>query len=621
MPALTKEQEENFKKTFNERQKQTSIPQSKADVQLEEKLPYSDMKTPNQFTKIESVLTGLTNTMGLGETLTPKAIQFLYNKKTGLNMPDEQARQMSSKIFDQAYEQNPMSYMAGRGTGEVAAGTGVSAAAGGLTKAAKIVDYLDYFPKMAGAVEKFAEPAIYGSIAGGSTALRGGNMEDVAESAVLGGALPAVVPKAAQMIKNAPGKIRDLAKGATRFFTGTTKDLANFIDTNPQIAKQITQKGFPEAEQLIKEKIAQTKPIIEQMRLFDDASKMKTEAINHLKEVDYMYDPIKLAQTIDSKIASIPVSSKASEATKAQLKSHSDFYKKMFTDEQGNVTQMDPQQIANAIKDFQLFAKNAYKKGNPPEVQKAYREIATELRKEVGRDVPKFDEYMGKAEKLVNKGLYTKVKLAEKNQGINWQNVTEQEALGMPVDESKLQSMMFDRKRGMVGTGMKRDRELGRLNEILPQNARITPEDILRVEGRKLTQNPRTQTTGSAPILTGIPFGIGASAIAHNMGADYLTSSGIGSVASTLAGQALYRKGPEYATKGYMNIKKAEDAASSLKNASTNLVNKFIGTKYQKTLQDAAMKGAQSFASTIFMLKSSDSDFRQQYNEVQGLDK
>ncbi len=410
MPKKISEQQRinKLNELENEYSKNT-IPQSKSDVQLEEKLPYSDMKTPDQFTKIESVLTGLTNTMGLGETLIPKAIQFLYNKKTGLNMPDEQARQMSSKIFDQAYEQNPMSYMAGRGTGEVAAGTGVSAAARGLTKAAQT------FPKIAGAVEKFAEPAIYGSIAGGSTAIRGGNMEDVAESAALGGALPAVVPKAAQMIKNAPGKIRDVAKGATRFFTGTTKELADFIDTNPQIAKQITQKGFPEAEQLIKEKIAQTKPIIEQMRLFDDANKMKTEAINHLKEMDYMYDPIKLAQTIDSKIASIPVSSKASEATKAELKSHSDFYRKMFTDEQGNVTQMDPQQIANAIKDFQLFAKNAYREGNPPEIQKAYREIATELRKEIGRDVPKFDEYMGKAEKLVNKGLYTKVKLAEKN--------------------------------------------------------------------------------------------------------------------------------------------------------------------------------------------------------------
>lgn len=616
MPKKISEQQRinKLNELENEYSKNT-IPQSKANVQLEEKLPYSDMKTPDKFTQIESALTGLTNTMGLGETFFPEIIKRLYNKKTGLNMPDEQARQMSSKIFDQAYEQNPMSYMAGRGTGEVAAGTGVSAAAGGLTKAAQA------FPKIAGAVEKFAEPAIYGSIAGGSTALRGGNMEDVAESAALGGALPAVVPKGVEMIKNAPGKIRDLAKGATRFFTGTTKELANFIDTNPQIAKQITQKGFPEAEQLIKEKIAQTKPIIEQMRLFDDASKMKTEAINHLKEVDYMYDPIKLAQTIDSKIASIPVSSKASEAVKAQLKSHSDFYKKMFTDEQGNVTQMNPQQIANAIKDFQLFAKNAYKKGNPPEVQKAYREIATELRKEVGRDVPKFDEYMGKAEKLVNKGLYTKVKLAEKNQGINWQNVTEQEALGMPVDESKLQSMMFDRKRGMVGTGMKRDRELGRLNEILPQNARITPEDILRVQGKKLMENPKNPGTGSVSMLTGVPFGIGASAIAHNMGADYLTSSGIGSVVSAYAGQKLRQEGPSVATKGYMNIKKAEDAASSLKNASTNLVNKFIGTKYQKTLQDAAMKGAQSFASTIFMLKSSDSDFRQQYNEAQGLDK
>ena len=105
------------------------------------------------------------------------------------------------------------------------------------------------------------------------------------------------------------------------------------------------------------------------------------------------------------------------------------------------------------------------------------------------------------------------------------------------------------------------------------------------------------------------------------MGADYLTSSGFGSLVSTLAGQKIRQEGPGIATKGYMAIKKVEDASNKLKNASTNLINQFIGTKYQKILQDAAMKGSQSLASTIFMLKSSDSDFRQKYNEIQGLDK
>jgi hypothetical protein len=45
---------------------------------------------------------------------------------------------------------------------------------------------------------------------------------------------------------------------------------------------------------------------------------------------------------------------KVSAAVKAELKSHSDFYKNQFTDEQGNVSQMNPQQIANAIKEHML---------------------------------------------------------------------------------------------------------------------------------------------------------------------------------------------------------------------------------------------------------------------------
>jgi hypothetical protein len=612
MPALTKEQEDNFKKAY---EKKIKIPQSKADVKLDEQLPYSDIKIPDQFTQPQSAAIGVSNTLDIGSSIAPKIIKYLYNKRTGLDMPEEQAKQMSDKIFNQAYEQNPVSYGAGRVAGEVGSGGLISKGAGGIVKG------VQNYPKLLKIAEKYAEPALFGATSGATSAMRGGDAEDIATNALIGGAATKAVPKLAEGVAALPGKIRDTAKSGVRFFTGTTKELSDFITQNPKVAQQITQKGFPDSQQLMTEKIAQTKPIIEQMKLFDDASKMRTEAINHLKEMDYMYDPIKLAQTIDSKIANIVKSSKASEAVKEELKSHSDFYKNAFTDDQGNVIQMEPQQIANAIKDFQLYAKKAYKEGNPPEVQKAYREIATELRREIGRDVPKFDEYMGKAEKLVNKGLYTKVKLAEKNQGINWQNVTEQEAMGMPVDESKLQSMIFDRKRGQVGMGMKRDRELGRLNEILPQNAKVTQEDLLRVSGRKLMENPRNPGTGSASMLTGVPFGIGASAIAHNMGADYLTSSAIGSVASSYAGQKLRQEGPSVATAGYMNIKKAEDAASSLKNASTNLINKFIGTKYQKILQDAAMKGSKSFASTVFTLKSSDNDFRQQYNEIQGLDK
>ena len=608
MPALTKEQEENFKKTFNERQKQTSIPQSKADVQYDK----PTVNIPENINPVLSGVLGVSNAMELGEkVITPNIVKYLYKKKYGTDMPNEQANQIASNLYNKAYEQNPVSYGGGRVLGEITTGTGLSKVAEGLTK----------IPRVGNVIKNYAEPIAFGGATGVNTALQGGNTEDVARNSLIGGAAVKILPKAIETIGKIPSATRDLAKGAIRFFTGTTKELSNFIDTNPQIAKQITQKGFPEAEQLIQEKIQQTKPVVEQMRLFDDANRMRTEAVNHLKDAGYEYDPIKLAQTIDSKIANIVTSSKASEAIKTELKSHADFYKNKFKDDQGNIIPMQPEQIANAIKDFQMFAKNAYKEGNPPAVQKAYREIATELRREVGRDVPKFDQYMSQAEKLVNKGLFLKTKLAEKNQGINWQNVTEQEALGMPVSEQKLQSMMFDRKRGQIGTAMKRDRDLSRLNEILPQNAKITPEDLLRVQGKKLMENPKSPGTGSAPILTGVPFGIGASAIVHNMGADYLTSSGFGSLVSTLAGQKIRQEGPGIATKGYMAIKKVEDASNKLKNASTNLINQFIGTKYQKILQDAAMKGSQSLASTIFMLKSSDSDFRQKYNEIQGLDK
>ena len=617
MPNKISEQErlKKLNELENQYSKDNAIPQSKADVKLDEQLPYSDIKMPDQFTQPQSAAIGASNTLDIGSSFAPKIIKYLYNKRTGLDMPEEQAKQMSDKIFNQAYEQNPVSYGAGRVAGEVGSGGLISKGAGGIVKG------VQNYPKLLKIAEKYAEPALFGAASGATSAMRGGDAEDIATNALIGGAATKAFPKLVEGIAALPGKIRDTAKGAVRFFTGTSRALSDFITENPKIAQQITQKGFPDSQQLMTEKIAQTKPIIEQMKLFDDASKMRTEAINHLKEMDYMYDPIKLAQTIDSKIANIVKSSKASEAVKAELKSHSNFYKKAFTDEEGNVIQMEPEQIANAIKDFQLYAKKAYKEGNPPQVQKAYREIATELRREIGRDVPKFDEYMSKAEKLVNKGLYTKVKLAEKNQGINWQNVTEQEAMGMPVDESKLQSMMFDRKRGQIGMGMKRDRELGRLNEILPQNAKITNEDLLRVSGRKLVEDPQSRITGSEPILRGIPYGVASSVIAHNLGADPMTAGAIGSFVSPLVGQYLKQEGQRAATKGYMNIKKAEDAASSLKNASTNLVNKFIGTKYQKILQDAAMKGSKSFASTVFTLKSSDNDFRQQYNEIQGLDK
>lgn len=617
MPNKISEQErlKKLNELENQYSKDNAIPQSKADVKLDEQLPYSDIKMPDQFTQPQSAAIGASNTLDIGSSIAPKIIKYLYNKRTGLDMPEEQAKQMSDKIFNQAYEQNPVSYGAGRVAGEVGSGGLISKGAGGIIKG------VQNYPKLLKVAEKYAEPALFGATSGATSAMRGGDAENIATNALIGGAATKVVPKLAEGVAALPGKIRDTAKGAVRFFTGTTKDIANFIDKNPELAKQITQKNYPSSEELIKQTIQQKKPILEQMQIFKDAETMKKEAVNHLLENDYKYDPLHVANLIDEKIKDIPISSKLSEQLKSELKSHVNFYKTAFQDENENIIPMDGQQISKLINDFQTLAKQAYKEGNAPEASKIYGNIAAQIRKEIGKDVPGFDKYMRQSEKLVNKGLFIKKKLGEPKQGINWQSADEQSLINSPISEQKLQSMIFDRRYGQVGTSAMRDRDLMRLNEIMPSGAKISPEDILRVQGKKLIENPRNVGTGSAPILTGTPFGIGVSALAHSQGMDYLPASALGSAAAIYAGQKIRQEGPALATKGYMNIKKAEDAASSLKNASTNLINKFIGTKYQKILQDAAMKGSKSFASTVFTLKSSDNDFRQQYNEIQGLDK
>jgi len=168
---------------------------------------------------------------------------------------------------------------------------------------------------------------------------------------------------------------------------------------------------------------------------------------------------------------------------------------------------------------------------------------------------------------------------------------------------------------------MERDRNLQRLNTILPQGAKVTPEDLLRVEGRKLMESPTNVGSGSAPILTGAPIGMLTSALAHNQGMDYLSSNALGTTVGVLAGQKIRQEGPALATSAYMNIQRAEEAAKKFASNSSSLVEKMIGTKYQKILADALRNGAKSFASTVFTLKSTDPEFRQQYNEANGLDK
>jgi hypothetical protein len=437
----------------------------------------------------------------------------------------------------------------------------------------------------------------------------------------MSGLIGAGMSKAPEAIAAMPKKAADTARSAARFFTGTTKPLSDFIQKNPNISKEITKKGYPSSQELMQQQISQKKPMIEQMRLFKDAELNKQEAVNHLLEEGYQYDPLKVAAKLEQRIKDIPISSKSSEAIKSELKSHVKFYKNAFKDENENIIPMEGNQVSKLIKDFQDMATKSYKEGTSPEITKIYREIAADLRKEVGADVPGFDKYMRESEKLVNRGKFIKKSVSEPGSGINWETASEQEIAGSPVSESKLQSLLFDRSNKKVGMSMERDRNLQRLNSILPQGGKVLPEDLLRVEGRKLMESPTNVGSGSAPILTGAPIGMLTSALAHNQGMDYLSSNALGTTVGVLAGQKIRQEGPALATSAYMNIQRAEEAAKKFASNSSNLVEKMIGTKYQKILGDALKNGAKSFASTVFTLKSTDPEFRQQYNEANGLDK
>lgn len=602
MPELTKEEEQNFKKAF---QQNAKIPQSKADVQLEK--PEVKMSEEN-ISPFQSLLLGGSNILSAGESfVAPKVLQYLYKKQTGIDMSEEEAQNASRKLYEKSQEKNPIAYGTGVAAREIGLGSGISKAA----------QTLKNIPSIASTAQKYAEPALYGGANALKSAIEGGDSGDIAMSGLVG----AGMSKAPEAIAALPQKAADTARSAARFFTGTTKPLADFIQKNPEIAKQITKKGYPSSQELIQEQISQKKPMIEQMRLFKDAELNKQEAINHLLEEGYQYDPLKLASKIEEKIKDIPISSKSSEAIKKELNSHVNFYKKTFQDEDGNIIPMDGKQISSAIKDFQDMASRAYKEGTSPEITKIYRQIAADLRAEVGSDVPGFDKYMKQSERLVNRGKFIKKSVSEPGSGINWQTASEQEIAGSPVSESKLQSLLFDRSNKKVGMSMERDRNLQRLNTILPQGGKITPEDLLRVEGRKLMENPTNVGSGSAPILTGAPIGMLTSALAHSQGLDYLSSNALGTTVGVLAGQKIRQEGPAIATKAYMNIQRAEEGAKKFAQNSSNLVEKMIGTKYQKILVDALRNGAKSFASTVFTLKSTDPEFRQKYNEINGLDK
>ena len=601
MPDLSKEEEQKFRKAFEQN---TKVPQSKADVQLEK----PEVAMPENVSPFQSLILGGSNILSAGESfLAPKVIKYLYKKQTGIDMSEEEAQNASRQLYEKSQEKNPVAYGAGVTAREIGLGTGISKAAQGLKN----------IPAITTAATKYAEPALYGGANALKSAIEGSDSGDIAMSGLIG----AGMSKAPEAIAAIPQKAADTARSAARFFTGTTKPLSDFIQKNPNIAKEITKKGYPSSQDLIREQIAQKKPMIEQMRLFKDAELNKQEAINHLLEEGYQYDPLKVASKLEQRIKDIPISSKSSEAIKAELNSHVNFYKNAFKDENENIIPMDGNQVSKLIKDFQDMATKSYKEGTSPEITKIYREIAADLRKEVGQDVPGFDKYMRESERLVNRGKFIKKSVGEPNSGINWETASEQEIAGSPVSESKLQSLLFDRSNKKVGMSMERDRDLQRLNTILPQGAKVTPEDLLRVEGRKLMESPTNVGSGSAPILTGAPIGMLTSALAHNQGMDYLSSNALGTTVGVLAGQKIRQEGPALATSAYMNIQRAEEAAKKFASNSSSLVEKMIGTKYQKILADALKNGAKSFASTVFTLKSTDPEFRQQYNEANGLDK
>lgn len=593
MPDLSKEEEQKFRKAFEQN---TKVPQSKADVQLEK----PEVAAPENVSPFASMILGGSNILSAGESfLAPKVLKYLYKKQTGIDMSEEEAQNASRQLYEKAQEKNPVAYGAGVAAREIGLGTGIT----------KTAQALKNIPAI--------EPALYGGANALKSGIEGGDSGDIAMSGLIG----AGMSKAPEAIAAIPKKAADTARSAARFFTGTTKPLSDFIQKNPNISKEITKKGYPSSQELIQQQISQKKPMIEQMRLFKDAELNKQEAVNHLLEEGYQYDPLQVAAKIQQKINGIVTSSKQSEAIKAELNSHANFYKNSFMDENGNVIPMEGEQISNLIKDFQDLAKNAYKDGTSPKITKIYREIAAELRDEVGKDVPGFDKFMSQAERQVNRGKFIKKSVSEPSPGMNWETASEQEIAGLPVSESKLQSLLFDRSNKKVGMSMERDRNLQRLNTILPQGGKVLPEDLLRVEGRKLMESPTNVGSGSAPILTGAPVGMLASALAHSQGMDYLSSNALGGTVGVLAGQKIRQEGPALATSAYMNIQRAEEAAKKFALNSSNLVEKMIGTKYQKILADALKNGVKSFASTVFTLKSTDPEFRQQYNEANGLDK
>lgn len=594
MPKLTDEQIKKFKEAYGE-----NVPTSKADIK-----PETELKTENVTPK-ESLIAGGTNIAGgFGENIVyPYLIKKIYKDTYNKDLSDEEAKTIAADYYQKAQSQNPGMYGLGVAAREI--GTGM-----GLGKISKILPGKE-------AIGEAITSGLYGA---GSSAVQGGTPTDIAESSLIGAAIPSVFSKIASGVKSAVEKTPDVLRGTVRVLTGTNPDLGKFIKENPQIAKDVARQGAPESQELIQNTIERTKSNFENMKFFMDAKEYRNEAVNHLLDEGYSYSPQKIINKINEKIKDLPIATKETESLRKILQSEIKFYQNEFKDAQGNIVDLTPQAVDRAIYDFQQKAKQAYKKGASKKVEEFYRNLAAQIREDVGKDVPGYNKYMKLSENSVNKGLFLKEKLGQVPEGFNWTSAAEEEIGKIPISSSKLQTEIFNRPTTKIGLGMERDATLRRMNEILPQGNKITPEDILRVQGRKLIENPKQPGTGSAPVLTGALASLPIYHTAKSFGMSPEIASTFATGGGLVVGNLLRTRGPEMAGKGYRAIGAGEELVKNNAQSLQNLLDMTIGTKYQKILQDAAARGMKSFGATVFALKTKDDEFRKIYNESNGIE-
>lgn len=592
-----------------------NTPQSKADIKPE--IPEENMNV----TPMGSLQAGGANIGGgLGENIIyPYIFKKIYKAKYNKDLSDEEAKSLAQNYYEKAQTENPGSYGLGVAAREIGTGEGLGLISGALKSVPGIRYLAKNFIPGSKKAENLSQALTYGGYGGLSSAAQGGDTTDIAESSLIGAAVPSVLRKTGNVISEKTKNIPDFLRGTTRILTGTNPQLGQFIKENPIISKEVAKQGAPTSEELITNAIERTKPTFENMKFFIDAQQYRNEAVNHLLDAGYSYSPQKIINKINEKIKDLPIATKETESLRKTLQGEIKFYENEFKDTHGNIVDLTPQAVDRAIYDFQQKAKNAYKKGASKKVEEIYRNLAAQIRDDVGKDVPGYDKYMKLSENSVNKGLFLKKKLGQVPEGYNWTSAAEEEIGKIPISPSKLESTIFNRPNTKIGLGMERDATLRRMNEILPPGAQITPEDILRVQGRKLIENPKQPGTGSAPVLTGALASLPIYHTAKSFGMSPEIASTFATGGGLVVGNILRTRGPEMAGKGYRAIGAGEEFVKNNAQAIQNLMDRTINTKYQRILQDAASNGSKSFAATVFALKSSDDEFRKIYNEANGI--